>query len=189
MKIKSSIVAGLLLCSSLMGCFSALYNVKAEMTATPDFKFEKGQRIAVLPVTVNGNPTLKTDAASTAAFAVHLANIGYKVYELDQLRLEAKKNGATLPDSLGFDTYPLIAKATGIQLILQSSVEYVTKYSGTSGAKSETSLPRSQSMSILDATTGAVLVRGIVHKYAYSDMSEVLTDGLADLIRQRSYGY
>ena len=170
-------------CTALMGCFAA---VRADLTATPDFKFEKGQRIAVLPVTVNGNRLLNTDAASTAAFSVQLANMGYKVYEIDQLRLEAKKNGTTLPDTLNFDTYSLIAKATGVQLILQSSVDYVTTKTGTTG---ETSLPRSQSMSIVDATTGALLVRGIVHKYAYSNMSELLTDSLEDLIRQRSYGY
>jgi hypothetical protein len=209
MKTKYSIV-GLLLCVALMGCASGLYSTDAELTATPEFKFEKGQRIAVLPVGVNGNPALKADASSTAAFAVHLANLGYKVYEIDQLRLEAKKNGTALPDTLSFDTYPLIAKATGVQLILQSTVDYMTTpaqsyggdpviYSrvgghtvatgGSTVTTGEATVPRAQSMSIIDATTGAVLVRGYVHATTYSSMPERLIDALKDIILQRSMQY
>jgi hypothetical protein len=202
MKTKLCIVLCLLLCTGFMGCARALFNTRAEMTASPEFKFEKGQRIAVLPVAVNGNPSLTADAASTAAFAVHLANMGYKVYEINQLRLEAKKNGASLPDTLNFDTYPLIAKATGVQLILQSVVDYAVTPAQTYGGdpviytrmgghtvatggstvlRGEATVPRAQSMSIIDATSGAVLARGYVNA-GYSSMPEQLTDALEDII-------
>jgi hypothetical protein len=96
----------------------------AQVNVAPAFSFDYGQRIAVLPVTVSGHPTIKFDPTTTTSFAIHFTKIGYQVFEIDQLRAEAKRMGVSLPDTIRPVDYPLIAQATGIRQVLQANLEY-----------------------------------------------------------------